>query len=67
MPAARPTAAMIQRTLKVWTDQGLPVGSIEVAPDGTIKISAAPAKDAVASPETGASAWDTKIAQRAAR
>jgi hypothetical protein len=67
MPAARPTAALIERALKAWTDSGLTVGSIEVAPDGTIRISAAAPKDAVASPQTGETAWDRKIARKARR
>lgn len=41
MPAARPTAAAIKRAINAWTDCGLTVGAIEVAPDGTIRIVAA--------------------------
>lgn len=30
--------ALIRRALAAWTDAGLPVGGVEVAPDGTVRI-----------------------------
>ena len=38
MPAARPTEALIERTLRAWQSCGLPVGGIEVKGDGTIRV-----------------------------
>jgi hypothetical protein len=30
--------ALIRRALAAWTDAGLPVGGVEVTPDGTVRI-----------------------------
>lgn len=38
MPAARPTQALIERSLAAWQAAGLTVGGMEVSPDGTIRI-----------------------------
>ena len=67
MPAARPTEALIERSLRAWQACGLPVGAVEVRPDGSIRISAIVAAVPVALPETGADAWDAKIKRKAGR
>ena len=38
MPAARPTEALIERTLRAWLANGLTVGGVEVRPDGTVIV-----------------------------
>ena len=38
MPAAKPTQALIERTLSAWSNLGLPIGSLEVRNDGTVRI-----------------------------
>lgn len=38
MPAAKATEAAIRRAIAAWKAAGLPVGSVEIGPDGTIKI-----------------------------
>jgi hypothetical protein len=36
--AARATEAAIRRAITAWRNAGLAVGAVEVAPDGTIRI-----------------------------
>jgi len=38
MPKARVTKAEISRTIEAVKSCGLPVGGVEVAPDGTIRV-----------------------------
>lgn len=38
MPAAKPTASLIQRSLEAWMACGLPVGGVHVSPDGSVRI-----------------------------
>lgn len=49
MPAARPSKALIARTLEAWQAAGLAVGGLEVRPDGTLRVLAPEAIDRVAS------------------
>lgn len=54
MPAARPTEALISRTIRAWKASGLPIGGIEVRPDGTVIVlaeSVRPAQPAPTHPE----------------
>lgn len=41
--------ALIRRALAAWQDAGLPVGGVEVAPDGTVRILAPSEVAAIAS------------------
>lgn len=38
MAAAKATEAAIRRAISAWKAAGLPVGAVEIAPDGTIRI-----------------------------
>ena len=40
MGAVRATKAEMQRALEAWIAKGLPVGGMEVLPDGTIRVTA---------------------------
>jgi hypothetical protein len=64
MPAARPTQSLIDRSIAAWKANGLEVGSIEVRPDGTIRIFAPDATDAVASAPKGETQWGKAIRER---
>lgn len=46
--------ALIRRALAAWTDAGLPVGGVEVAPDGTVRILAPAQADSLALARQGA-------------
>jgi len=53
MPAARPTEALIERSIRAVQACGLPVHGVEVSPDGSIRILAVAQPVAVASPAGG--------------
>lgn len=38
MGAVRATKAEMARALEAWKGQGLPIGGMEILPDGTIRI-----------------------------
>ena len=49
----RMTEAAIRRALAAWRAEGLPVGGMELAPDGTIRILASAPAGPQAAPERG--------------
>ena len=51
MPAARPTEALIKRSISAWMANGLPIGGIEVRADGLVRILAPSEVETVPSPE----------------
>ena len=53
MPAARPTASLISRTLAAWQEAGLPVGAVKVHPDGSVEVLAPGQGAALSSPASG--------------
>jgi hypothetical protein len=54
MPKASVTQATITRTLKAVQAAGLPVGRVEVAPDGKVIV----ITDGSGVPKAGANDWD---------
>lgn len=57
MGAPRATDAAIRRALAAWKDAGLPVGKMEVTPEGRIIITA-PTVDSTPKPaQTGPKQW----------
>lgn len=64
MPAARPTEALIERSLRAWQACGLPVGAVEVRPDGSIRILAVAPDTALPSRTGGNSCDDLFRAER---
>lgn len=64
MPSPRSTEAAIKRALAAWTATGMAVGSLQIAPDGTIRIEA-PVANGTESPQP-ASVYDAWRAKRGA-
>lgn len=57
MGAPRATDAAIRRVLAAWKDAGLPIGRMEVTPQGHIIITALEVDSVQKQPQTGPKQW----------
>ncbi|MBU2941916.1 hypothetical protein Q4525_09270 [Shimia thalassica] len=58
MPAAKPTSALIKRSIEAWLACGLQIGGVTVSPDGSVKILAPSECSGVTSATEGGNSCD---------
>ncbi|WP_043827957.1 hypothetical protein [Cereibacter sphaeroides] len=60
MPAAKPSKTAITRAISAWKESGLEVGGMEIAADGTIRITAPVDKSAPREQRVGPKQWPNR-------